>query len=111
LIHLGKPLIEVSRRRFFGFLAAPAIVHAANLMPIKAPPLARSVDWRPLVNPGLHERELALGYTITRKAIDENLYRRQFDLERSFLRTKEYFAASILAPEAFPIDTDVLTLS
>ena len=28
----------LSRRRFFGLLAAPAIVHIGNLMPVKASP-------------------------------------------------------------------------
>lgn len=108
-------MIEVSRRRFFGFLAAPAIVHAANLMPVKA--LARSggyimpPDWMPLINPGLMERELGSGYLLNR--VNERFYPKIFnsDLEASFRKTKEYLLASALDPEGFPIDTDVLTLS
>lgn len=44
--------------------------------------------------------EVALGYRITRKAIDDNLYKRQFDpsnlgLQRSFLQFKEIQAANV----------------
>jgi hypothetical protein len=45
--------------------------------------------------------ELALGYAITRKAIDDNLYKRQFNpsnlgLMTSFAQTKEVYAAAVL---------------
>ncbi len=46
-------------------------------------------------------REIKLAYTITRKAIDDNLYAAQFDpqnlgLVRSFIQAKETFAANVL---------------
>jgi hypothetical protein len=97
-----RSVIEVSRRRFFGFLAAPAIVHAANLMPIKA-----------LADDGLLIRgterfaysyadvRIGFGYAITRKEIDNAIYQRQFGLFASFNRTKEIFGASILRDECF----------
>ena len=45
--------------------------------------------------------EIALGYAITRKAIDDNLYKAQFTpsnlgLMESFLQTKEIYAANVL---------------
>lgn len=45
--------------------------------------------------------EIALGYAITRKAIDDNLYKQQFNpsnlgLQRSFNQTKETIAANVL---------------
>ena len=45
--------------------------------------------------------ELGLGYAITRKAIDDNLYKRQFNpsnlgLIESFAQTKEIYAANVL---------------
>src|SRR6185312_8730713 len=44
--------------------------------------------------------EIALGYAITRKAIDDNLYKTQFrpsnlGLQRSFRQTKEIYAANV----------------
>jgi phage major head subunit gpT-like protein len=46
-------------------------------------------------------REIKLAYTITRKAIDDNLYSSQFDdqnlgLVRAFVQAKEIFAADVL---------------
>lgn len=46
-------------------------------------------------------REIALGYAITRKAIDDNLYKTQFNpsnlgLMRSFAQTKEIYAFNVL---------------
>lgn len=37
----------ITRRRMFGFLAAPAIVRATSLMPVKALPLTyeECIDW------------------------------------------------------------------
>lgn len=49
-------------------LAAPAVVHAQNLMPIKA--LEPSLDD---IQEFVH-RQVSLGYAITREAIDRNLY-------------------------------------
>ena len=45
--------------------------------------------------------EIALGYAITRKAIDDNLYKAQFNpsnlgLNRSFAQTKEIYAANVM---------------
>lgn len=45
--------------------------------------------------------EIGLGYAITRKAIDDNLYKEQFNpmnlgLQKSFMQTKEILAASVL---------------
>ena len=45
--------------------------------------------------------EIGLGYSITRKAIDDNLYKTQFTpsnlgLQRSFKETKEIYAANVL---------------
>ncbi len=57
-------------------LASPAIVHYGNLMPVK----------RLIIRPDLSltgellqyfRDEIALGYSITRKAIDDNLYERE----------------------------------
>lgn len=84
-------MIDVSRRRFFGFIAAPAIVHVGNLMPIKAPPLirARFSDWRDIVNPPWRNADL----TALKAAFDE-----------SFRITRERFSAAILDPDRFPLD-------
>lgn len=45
--------------------------------------------------------EIALGYSITRKAIDDNLYKAQFNpsnlgLQRAFAQTKEIYGAGVL---------------
>lgn len=45
--------------------------------------------------------EIGLGYAITRKAIDDNLYKEQFNpmnlgLQKSFMQTKEILAAAVL---------------
>lgn len=57
-----------SRRGFLtgliSFVAAPAIVRSASLMPVKV--MESPVD--------LLNKYYALGYEITRKAIDDNLY-------------------------------------
>ena len=47
-------------------LAAPAIVHAGNLMPVKALPVEFTYDAQWI--------EVSLGYAITRQALDAALY-------------------------------------
>lgn len=62
------------RRKFLvglgSLLAAPAIVHAGNLMPVKAIKPSLTEDE---LYAYLHQ-EIALGYSITRQAIIANLY-------------------------------------
>lgn len=90
-------------------------MHVGNLMPIKAlawgkPITAITRPWMAIVNPGLRGvdiEQIGLGYALTRKAIDQNLFIRQFGLPANFQRTKEYFAASILDPIAFPISPEL----
>jgi len=81
--------IETSRRGFLGglgatLITAPAIVKAASLMPVRG--LIMPLDENLLI----HATErvaysyidsraaIALGYAITKKAIDDNLYNNTF---------------------------------
>ena len=82
------------RRKFltglFGLVAAPAIVKASNLMPIK---VLEYGQWQ--------YTEVGLGFSITREEIGDGLWDSQMDrmnraLLKSFQRTKDIYAANIL---------------
>jgi hypothetical protein len=82
------------RRKFLtgllGLIAAPAIVKAGNLMPIK---VLEYGEWQ--------YTEVGLGFSITREEISDSLYASQMAgmnraLLESFQRTKEIYAANIL---------------
>ena len=65
----------LARRSFLAglgsfLIAAPAIVHAGNLMPVKA---ILEFEKLPFQYEYLHA-QIGLGYAITRKAIIQNLY-------------------------------------
>ena len=86
------------RRQFLkgliGLVAAPAVVKAASLMPVKVlqPELVvKKYEWH----------EVAVGYRITRKKVSDELWDRQNDwmhrqLVESFQQTKEIYAANML---------------
>ena len=62
----------MNRRRFLrGLFAAPAIVAAHNLMPVRG----IIMDWGSPFTFTASENYVALGYAITRKAIDDALYK------------------------------------
>jgi hypothetical protein len=86
------------RRQFLkgliGLVAAPAVVKAANIMPVKVMPPELVVERYAF-------REVALGYSITRKEVDDVLWNTQNDwmhraLTESFQQTKEICAANML---------------
>lgn len=86
--------LVMPRRKFltglFSLVAAPAVVKAANLMPIK---ILEYGEWQ--------YSEIAIGYSITRKEIGDSLYASQMAgmnraLLESFQRTKEIYAANML---------------
>ena len=86
------------RRQFlkglFGLVAAPAVVKAANIMPVKVMPPE-------LVCERYAYHEVAVGYRITRKEVGDELWNRQNDwmhrqLVESFQQTKEIYAANLL---------------
>ena len=84
--------MTTSRRNFLTGLAsfvaaAPAVVKAANIMPIKA---ILNFEELPFNYQALYN-EVSLGYAITRKAIDENLYSNAFPLDA---KTIEIYAAN-----------------
>ena len=86
------------RRQFLkgmlGLVAAPAVVTAANIMPVKVMPPELVVEkyaWH----------EVGIGYRITRKEVGERLWNEQNDwmhraLAESFQQTKEIYAANML---------------
>lgn len=67
-------MTDLSRRRFLSFapliVAAPAIVRASSLMPIKA---IRDSGWAFDPYRAMYV-QLSLGYAITREALIDNLY-------------------------------------
>ena len=86
-----------SRRTFLTGLisfavAAPAIVKAVNLMPVKA---ILDFEELPFQYQFLYN-EIALGYAITREAIDRNLYGKAFGDNAKITETNEINWASLL---------------
>ena len=91
------------RRKFLkgliGLVAAPAVVKAANIMPVKVMPV--KVMPPELVVERYAYHEVAVGYKITRKKVGDALWDRQNDwmnrqLVESFQQTKEIYAANML---------------
>ena len=79
-----------------GLVAAPAVVKASSLMAIK--PIQPFYVYNPLRET---YTEIGLGYEITRKAIEDNLYGSIFmpsrlHILKSFEETKQIYAANIL---------------
>jgi len=63
----------ISRRNFLGgLIAAPAVVKIGSLMPIKG----IIMDFQPPFDYHYFHQQVSLGYTITREAINRNLYER-----------------------------------
>ena len=86
--------LVLPRRKFLtgllGLIAAPAIVKASNLMPIK---VLEYGQWQ--------YTEVGLGFSITREEIGDRLWDSQMDrmnraLLESFQQTKDIYAANIL---------------
>ncbi len=76
-------MIVQSRRSFIRgavatLFAAPAIVRAGSLMPVKAIPELNEAAIEDFIY-RQHWTHIALGYSITRKAIDKNLYGGSFE--------------------------------
>jgi hypothetical protein len=74
--------------------AAPAVVKAANIMPVKVMPPELVVE-------KYAYHEVGIGYRITRKEVGERLWNEQNDLmhralAESFQQTKEIYAANML---------------
>ena len=74
--------------------AAPAVVKASNIMPVKVMPPELVVE-------KYAYHEVAVGYRITRKEVGDELWNRQNDwmhraLTESFQQTKEIYAANML---------------
>lgn len=64
----------LSRRSILrGLIAAPIVVRAGLIMPVKAAPLMGRDVWDYDPNLDIY-RSIALGFTITRQAIMDNLY-------------------------------------
>jgi len=56
------------------FLAAPAIVRVGSLDLVRGVPLVTDLTEASLTQALIEMRELGLGYTITRMAVEDNLY-------------------------------------
>lgn len=91
----------IPRRAFLSgmasLFAAPAVVKAANIMPVKVMPPE-------LVGEKYAYHEVAVGYRITRKEVGERLWNEQNDLmhralAESFQQTKELWGANVLNRE------------
>ena len=82
------------RRKFltglFGLIAAPAIVKAANIMPVKCiPQHLHELDGIGLTNmshPVYEWKEIKLGYIITHREITDDIYTEHIDLSARALR-------------------------
>ena len=92
------------RRKFltglFGLVAAPAIVKAANIMPVKVMP-SNLVEIKILGYGQWQYTEVGLGFSITREEIGDRLWDSQMAgmnraLLESFQQTKDIYAANIL---------------
>ncbi len=96
----------IQRRAFLrgaiaSFIAAPAVIRVAELMPIKV------IDDPIGIARFIYDQEhieLAMGYAITRKNIDDAMYKAQFGysdiLARSMSETKAIYAANILGSKS-----------
>jgi hypothetical protein len=97
------------RRKFltglFGLIAAPAVVKAANIMPVKViTPQWFANDGTGLVSmahPVYEWKEIKLGYIITHREITDEIYAERMDLSTRALheamrQTREIYAANIL---------------
>lgn len=86
-------MIVSSRRSFLGgllsALASPAIVRAANSMPVRALPAAETLD-------AYLYQQISFGFAITREAIADNLcYGHNRSLQEAMGEFKEIIAANI----------------
>ena len=92
------------RRQFLkgliGLVAAPAVVKAANIMPVKVIP-SNLVEIKILEYGQWQYTEVGLGFSITREEIGDSLWNSQMAemnraLLESFQQTKEIYAANML---------------
>jgi hypothetical protein len=90
------------RRKFltglFGLVAAPAIVKAANIMPVKVPV---KIPVKILEYGQWQYTEVGVGFSITREEIGDGLWESQMAgmnraLLESFQRTKDIYAANMM---------------
>ena len=97
------------RRKFLtglmGLVAAPAVVKAANIMPVKYLPQhlheLDGVGLTSMAHPVYEWKEVRLGYIITRREITDEIYAEHVDLSTRALheamrQTREIYAANIL---------------
>lgn len=93
------------RRKFltglFGLVAAPAVVKAANIMPVKVPvKILEYGQWQ--------YAEVGVGFSITREEIGDSLWNSQMAgmnraLLESFQQTKDIYAANMM--NVHPLNT------
>jgi hypothetical protein len=97
------------RRKFltglFGLVAAPAVVKAANIMPVKYIPQhlheLDGVGLTSMAHPVYEWKEIKLGYIITHREITDEIYAERMDLSTRALheamrQIREIYAANIL---------------
>ena len=97
------------RRKFlsglFGLVAAPAIVKAVNIMPVKVMPQhlheLDGIGLTSMAHPVYEWKEIKLGYIITHREITDEIYAERMDLSTHALheamrQTREIYAANIL---------------
>ena len=97
------------RRKFlsglFGLVAAPAIVKAVNIMPVKVMPQhlheLDGIGLTSMAHPVYEWKEIKLGYIITHREITDEIYAEHMDLSTRALheamrQTREIHAANIL---------------
>ena len=97
------------RRKFLtglmGFVAAPAVVKAANIMPVKyiLQHLHEldGIGLTTIAHPVYEWKEIKLGYIITHREITDEIYAERMDLSTRALheairQTREIYAANIL---------------
>jgi hypothetical protein len=91
----GKSMSSILTRRNFlrGLLAAPAVVAASSLMPIRGIVMDVAGD----LPYDYIQRRIALAYQITKQEIDKNLYNNAF--AQSFLQNKIVAAADVMAAD------------
>jgi hypothetical protein len=97
------------RRQFLkgliGLVAAPAVVKAANIMPVKYITQhlheLDGIGLTTIAHPVYEWKEVRLGYIITRREITDEIYAERMDLSTRALheairQTREIYAANIL---------------
>lgn len=112
MFHVKHKQMAQSRRSFItGFasflVAAPAIVKAANIMPVKA---ILEFEKLPFQYQAIHT-QIALGYTITRKAIDNALYGATFPVDAKIAEYAEINWARLLRDTNIPLPPRAFDLS